>query len=355
MARRATLPPMPPRVFDGHNDALSRLLEAGPDAAAGFIAGDGEGHLDLPRAARGGYAGGCFAVFTGSPPEDAYATGAYFGPVEQPRALREALAQVALLLRLERESGGRLRVVREAADLDESSASAATIAAVLHLEGAEPIGPGLEELEVLHAAGLRSLGLVWSRPNAFATGVRFAFPGSPDEGPGLTDAGRALVRACGELGIVVDVSHLNERGFWDVAELSAAPLVASHSGAHILCASPRNLTDDQLRAVGERRGIVGINFHVGFLRADGADDPDTPLALIVEHAAHVAQVAGVECVGLGSDFDGAMMPAALGDVTGLPALLDALRAAGFSHAEVDGIAFGNWRRVLEATWAGPAR
>jgi membrane dipeptidase len=352
---------MPPRVFDGHNDALSRLLEVGPEAAAGFLAGDGEGHLDLPRAARGGFAGGCFAVFTASPAEEDYATGAYRAPVDQRRALPEALAQVALLLRLERESGGRLRVVREAADLDgdaEPSPAAATgnrgIAAVLHLEGAEPIGPGLEELEVLHAAGMRSLGLVWSRPNAFATGVPFGFPGSPDQGPGLTDVGRALVRACGELGIVVDVSHLNARGFWDVAELSSAPLVASHSGAHVLCASPRNLTDDQLRAIGERRGIVGINFHVGFLRADGADDPDTPLALIAEHAAHAAQVAGAECVGLGSDFDGAMMPAALGDVTGLPALLDALRGAGFSHAEVDGIAFGNWRRVFEATWRGAA-
>jgi membrane dipeptidase len=223
---------------------------------------------------------------------------------------------------------------------------------VLHLEGAEPIGPGLDELEVLHAAGMRSLGLVWSRPNAFATGVPFGFPGSPDQGPGLTDPGRALVRACGELGIVVDVSHLNARGFWDVADLSAAPLVASHSGAHVLCASPRNLTDDQLRAIGERRGLVGINFHVGFLRADGAENADTPLATIAEHAAHVAQVAGVECVGLGSDFDGAMMPAALGDVTGLPALLDALRGAGFTDTEMEGIAFGNWRRVLEATWGG---
>jgi membrane dipeptidase len=329
------------RVFDGHNDALSR----GADVAA-LLDGDGTGHLDLARAERGGLAGGCFAVFTCAPEERDYASGAYFAPVDAARALREALGQVALLLRLERASAGRLRVARAAADLD-----GARLAAVLHLEGAEPIGPGLEELEVLHAAGMRSLGLVWSRPNAFATGVPFAFPGFPDQGPGLTGAGRALVRACGELGVVVDVSHLNERGFWDVAAVSDAPLVASHSGAHVLCASPRNLTDDQLRAIGERRGIVGINFHVGFLRADGADEPDTPLALIAEHAAHVAQVAGVECVGLGSDFDGATMPAALGDVAGLPAVLDALRGAGFSGAELEGIASGNWRRVLEATWA----
>jgi membrane dipeptidase len=346
------------RVFDGHNDVLSRLAGARDGAAvAGFLSGDGEGHLDLPRAARAGLAGGCFAVYTCSPSDDAYESGAYYAAVPRERALREALAQVALLLRLE-QSGSGIRVVRAAADLDgdtESSPSAATgaggLAAVLHLEGAEPIGPELDELEVLHAAGMRSLGLAWSRPNAFATGVPFGFPGSPDQGPGLTERGRALVRACNERRIVVDVSHLNARGFWDVADVSTAPLVASHSGAHVLCASPRNLTDDQLRTIGERHGLVGINFHVGFLRADGAEDADTPLALIVEHAAHVAQVAGIDCVGLGSDFDGATMPAPLGDVTGLPALLGALRDAGFSEEEVEGIAFRNWRRVLEATWS----
>ena len=337
---------MTQRVFDGHNDAVSRMLRAGPDAAAGFLAGDGEGHIDVPRARRGGMAGGCFAVFTCSPPEEDYDSGAYFAHVYQPRALGEALAQVALLLRLERESGGAVRVVREAADLDGG-----WLAAVLHVEGAEPIGAGLDELEVLHAAGMRSLGLVWSRPNAFATGVPFAFPGSPDQGPGLTDAGRALVRACGELRVVVDVSHLNARGFWDVAELSSAPLVASHCGAHALCPSPRNLTDDQLRAIGERDGIVGINFHVGFLRADGAEDADTPVATIAAHAAHVAEVAGVAAVGLGSDFDGATMPSGLRDVSGLPRVFEALRDAGFGEPDLERIAFGNWRRVLEATWA----
>ena len=334
------------RVFDGHNDVLSRVLAAGAGGMEGFLDGDGTGHLDLPRAARSGLAGACFAVFTAAPPHHAYDDRAYFEPVPHERALREGLAQVALLRRIERASGGRLRIARRVGDLDGDG-----LAAVLHLEGAEPIGTGLDELEVLHAAGLRSLGLVWSRRNAFATGVPFGFPGSPDQGPGLTDAGRALVRACGELGIVIDVSHLNERGFWEVAELSAAPLVASHSGAHVLCASPRNLTDDQLRAIGERRGLVGINFFVGFLRADGEDDADTPLTLIAEHAAHVAQVAGPACVALGSDFDGATMPAALGDVTGLPALLDTLRGAGFTEPQLEGVAAANWRRVFAETWA----
>ena len=336
---------MTQRVFDGHNDALSRLAGAGPDAPAGFLAGDGAGHLDLPRAGRGGLAGGCFAVFTCRPEDADYESGAYYGPADQRRALAEALAQVALLLRLERGSAGALRVVRSAADLDGGG-----LAAVLNVEGAEPIRPALAELEVLHAAGLRSLGLTWSRPNAFATGVPFEFPGTPDQGPGLSAAGRELVRACGELRILIDLSHLNARGFWDVAELSAAPRVASHSGAHALCPSPRNLTDDQLRAIGASGGVVGINFHVGFVRADGKDDADTPLSAVAAHAAHVAAVAGVDAVALGSDFDGATMPAALGDVTGLPALLDALRSAGFGDGDVEKIAWTNWRRVLAATW-----
>jgi membrane dipeptidase len=330
------------------------MWKAGAGAPAEFLDGGGAGHLDVPRARAGGLAGGCFAVFTCSADEQEYKSGTYFSPVDQGRSLREALAQVALLQRLERASGGRVRVARSVADLDTdptSSGSTGALAVVLHVEGAEPIGPALDELEVLHAAGLRSLGLVWSRPNAFATGVPFGFPGSPDQGPGLTDAGRALVRACDELRIVVDVSHLNARGFWDVASIAVAPLVASHCGAHALCPSPRNLTDDQLRAIGESGGLVGINFHVGFLRADGADDPDTPVAAIAAHAAHVAEVAGVGAVALGSDFDGATMPAQLRDASGLPAVVSALRAVGFSADEVASIAWENWIRVLRETWA----
>ena len=139
------------------------------------------------------------------------------------------------------------------------------------------------------------------------------------------------MHACAGRGILVDLSHLNERGFWDVAALEHGPLVASHSGAHALCPSPRNLTDAQLRAIGASGGLVGINFHVGFLRADGADDPDTPLRTIAAHAAHVAEVAGVEAVALGSDFDGATMPRELPDVAALPALHAVLAEAGFGR------------------------
>ena len=336
------------RIFDGHNDALSRIAtSARPDAAAGFLDGDGDGHLDLPRAAAGGLAGGCFAVFTCPPPHDAYEDGSYFAPAPHAPAWREAMIQIGLLLRLERESEGRIRVARTPADLD-----AAGLVAVLHLEGAEPIGTRLEELELLHAAGMRSLGLTWSRPNDFATGVPFASRAAPTRGRASPARARRSSPPATSCGILVDVAHLNSRGFWDVHALQdgGPPLVASHAGAHALSPSPRNLTDDQLRAIGESGGLVGINFHTGFLRADGADDPDTPQELIVAHAAHVAEVAGIDAVALGSDFDGATMPAALGDAAGLPGLLDAFRAAGFAEDELEQVARGNWRRVLEATW-----
>jgi membrane dipeptidase len=148
----------------------------------------------------------------------------------------------------------------------------------------------------------------------------------------------------------VDLSHLNEAGFWDVARLDLAPLIVSHTAAHALCPVSRNLTDAQLDAVGASGGLVGIVYAVPFIRADGANDPDTPLSDIAAHARYVADRIGVAHVGLGSDFDGATMPTELGDASGLPRVLDALRAAGFSEPELEAIAWDNWRRVLEAAW-----
>jgi membrane dipeptidase len=148
----------------------------------------------------------------------------------------------------------------------------------------------------------------------------------------------------------VDLSHLNEAGFWDVAGLEAGPLVASHSAVHALCAASRNLLDPQLDAIGETGGLVGIVFACPFLRPDFADNPDTPLELIARHAAYVAERIGVAHVALGSDFDGATMPAALTGVDRVPILLDALAEVGFSDDEVDQIAWQNWRRVLAAWW-----
>jgi membrane dipeptidase len=151
---------------------------------------------------------------------------------------------------------------------------------------------------------------------------------------------------------MIDLSHLNEAGFWDVAALAPGPLVASHSAAHRLCASSRNLTDAQLDAIGTSGGLVGIVFACPFLRADFADDPDTPIDLIAAHARYVADRIGVAHVALGSDFDGATIPLELGDVAGMPKVLRALARAGFGDDEIRRIAWENWRRVLAAWWPG---
>ena len=248
------------------------------------------------------------------------------------------------------ERAGEVTVARTVADLDAAQTGVGPPVAVLHLEGAEAIDSELEALEHWYAAGLRSLGPVWSRSNQFGHGVPFISPSSPDTGPGLTSAGHALVRACAELGILVDLSHLNEAGFWDVARAGLGPLVASHSAAHALCPTSRNLTDRQLDAIADSGGLVGIVFACQFLRADFAEDSDTPLELIARHAAYVAERIGPEHVALGSDYDGATIPAELGDVGGTPRLLEALREAGFAGADLEAIAWDNWRRVLDAWW-----
>jgi membrane dipeptidase len=347
MAARGPIP-----VFDGHNDALTR------EDHAMIVEGRDGGHLDLPRMRAGGVRGGLFAVFTPSagardvevPRGDGVLEFELAPPLEHDLAAAHATAVAGRLLGLER--GGHVRVARAISDLDAAGEDDGPPVAVLHLEGAEAIDPGLQALELWYQAGLRSLGPVWSRANAFAHGVPFIFPSSPDTGPGLTDAGRGLVRRCAELGILVDVSHLNEAGFWDLARMRLGPIVASHSGAHSLSPTSRNLTDPQLDAVGASGGLVGIVFACTFLRPDFEDDEDTPLELIAAHARYVADRIGVEHVALGSDYDGAKIPAQLGDVAGTPRLLGALADAGFTTSEISAIAWDNWRRVLAAWWKG---
>ncbi len=156
--------------------------------------------------------------------------------------------------------------------------------------------------------------------------------------------------ACNRLGILVDVSHLNEAGFWDVARTSDAPLVATHSNAHELCPSTRNLTDEQLDAIGRSRGVVGVNFAVNFLRADGELVADTPLAEIVRHVDYLVERIGVDCVAFGSDFEGATIPDELGGVAGLPRLVEALRARGYDDEALAKVTHANWLRVLGWTW-----
>jgi membrane dipeptidase len=347
-------------IFDGHNDAVHKIREyLGPDsnpAGIDFLAHNTTGHLDLPRARTGGLFGGFFAMWVPAehPHEgDLAATETAYSvrlaePLDPAYARRSIAAQLAALKSLVARSNGQIRIATTAAEIDQARHDG-TFAILLHMEGAEAIGPDLGELNELYEQGLRSLGAVWSRPNLFGHGVPFAFPSSPDTGPGLTPAGFDLIRACNRLGILIDLSHLNESGFWDVARTSTAPLVATHTAVHILCPSARNLTDRQLDAIRDSDGIVGLNFCVNDLRPDAHRNADVALEVLVRHITYLVDRIGIDRVALGSDFDGATIPSAVGDASGLPHLIDALRAHGFDEASLNKIAHENWLRVLRLT------
>ncbi|MGL5008458.1 MAG: dipeptidase, partial [Paracoccaceae bacterium] len=347
-------------VFDGHNDILYRIHLGRSPRDELWLTGDGHGHLDLPRMKAGGFAGGLFAIYVPSPVDPAAGDmltrmdqPPYDLPLPPPMPLAAsqaiALEMAGTLQWMEQVSAGAFRLCRNADEIRQTMARPA-IAGVMHMEGAEAIDEGCDALHLFHDMGLRSLGPVWSRPNVFGHGVPFRFPGDPDTGEGLTTAGKRLVRACNQLRILVDLSHLNAAGFDDVAAITDAPLVASHSNAHAVTPSTRNLTDRQLAMIRESGGIVGLNFATVFLRPDGRESADMGWEPVMRHLDHLLEHLGEDGVGFGSDFDGATVPQGIGDVTGLPALQEAMRSHGINDALMAKITHGNWLRVLEQTW-----
>jgi membrane dipeptidase len=319
-------------IVDGHNDLVLHRWR-----------GEETKHMDLEAARDGGFAGGFFALYVPSPGVPDPTEVPYALPLPDPIPYDEATRIADELYACLRELP--VTVATSVEDFRNGG-----VAAIVHLEGAEAIARDLSNLEAWYERGLRSVGITWSRTNDFGHGVPFAFPATPENGAGLTAAGRELVRACNRLGIVVDLSHLNWAGFWDVARLSDKPLVATHSNAHALCPASRNLTDEQLRAIAASGGIVGVNFAVTFLREDGHQVPETPIAEIVRHVDYLVELMGIDHVAFGSDFDGAVVPAELGGAAGLPKLVAALSDAGYDDEAVDKITHGNWLRVLGATW-----
>jgi membrane dipeptidase len=349
-------------VFDGHNDTVLNLMIDERGQGRNFFERSEVGHIDLPRAREGGFAGGFFAMFIPNQAEAMEKLKAALESDDPPPLPQQldfnyaqpyAMKMMRTLMDTEKQSNGEVKITRTVAEIEQCIADN-VLAMVLHFEGAEAIDTDLDALEVFYQAGLRSLGIVWSRPTAFGHGVPFRFPHSPDIGDGLTDDGKALVKACNQLGIMLDLSHLNEKGFWDVAKISDAPLVTTHSNVHAICPTPRNLTDKQLDAIKASDGMVGLNFAVSFLREDGGkgveDKTDTPLETMVRHIDYLVERIGIDRIGMGSDFDGATIPKDIGDVAGLPKLFEALQAAGYDDDSLEKIAYKNWMRVLRKTW-----
>ena len=344
-------------VFDGHNDLLLRLHNAPGNRDAIWLTGEGKGHLDLPRMKKGGFVGGFFAIYIPSPKghdEPDYMAAMENPPFSLPlgdlitarQALPVAMSMANQMLWMERSSAGAFKICRTAHEIRDCLAKG-VIAGLMHMEGAEAIDENLDALYAFHAMGLRSLGPVWSRPTIFGHGVPFAFPSGPDTGPGLTDAGKRLVLACNDLKIMLDLSHINDAGFNDIARLSNAPLVATHSNAHAITPSSRNLTDRQLGVIRDSGGMVGLNYATSFLRRDGKQGADMGWDDVLRHLDHLLAHLGEDHLGLGSDFDGATIPDGIGDVTGLPALQKAMMDHSFGGDLMRKLCSENWLNLLD--------
>lgn len=267
----------------------------------------------------------------------------YPPPLERGYALAGTVAGIAALLRAQRADSARLRLVRSVAEI-ERARSDGVIATVLHLADADSIDTDLDTLFLLHEAGVRSIAITWSRANAFGYGAPYRSPASPDIGPGLTDAGVRLVRACNELGIMIDLAHLNEAGFMDVARHSTAPLVVTHGAAHALSPTSRALTERQLDAIADSGGLVGVSL-------EGPEiPPEGKVSEMVRQIDYLVDRLGVDGVALGSDLHVKPGPGRPHGGSRLPELLRALHSAGCDFTTITRIAYDNWMRIFSASW-----
>jgi membrane dipeptidase len=347
-------------VFDAHVDSLQRALDLGDDL--GSVTG---GHLDLVRGRIGGLQAVVLVCWVDPVHMETNAAGA---------RCRELLERYHVLLERHPKLvsfGGNGRLVAEAKDRG-------LIAGIAGIEGGHSIEESLERLEEFFEGGVRVMTLVW---NNHLSWIRSCRDGAgPDTPAGLNDFGRDVVRRMNELGMLVDLSHASDQAFYDTLEVSDRPVIASHSGCRAVNDHPRNLNDDQLKALGENGGVMGAVFCTPFLDGDCAaaltrlrdsdehaaidegneaatffararflqeSAPPLPIARVCDHICHAAELAGVEHVGIGSDYDGIdHTPAGLEDASRYPALAAALLQRGFTEAELKGIFWGNMARAF---------
>lgn len=311
-------------VFDAHVDTVLAL-----EQGRSFTSRSEAGHVDLPRLRAGGVDVQVFAL--------------YIEPQHKPeRATARALHLWDVLRGALAAAGEEVRLCRTSADLD-AAAAAGQLAAILSIEGGEAVGTDLALLRALHALGVRAMGLTWNERNAIADGA-----GEDGAQGGLTVFGRQVVAEMERLGMVVDVSHLCERSFWDVLATARGPVIASHSNARALCDHVRNLRDEQIRALAAAGGVMGMNFFANFLDADpGRAD----LGRVCDHIDHICGLVGPGHVGLGSDFDGiGRTPAGLPDCSHMPAITAELLRRGHREEDVRAILGGNFLRVFRQVW-----
>ncbi|NLW16274.1 MAG: membrane dipeptidase [Firmicutes bacterium] len=320
-------------VIDTHCDTLLRVLGRAPyqqQQHEPYRLADRheEGHIDLPRLKEGGVDVQFFA--------------AYIEPIFKPdRALKRTMQIFdAFFTELEANSDSMLlaTTVQDIITAKEQG----KIAAVLAIEGGEALEGDMGVLRMFHRLGVRSIGLTWNERNDIADGV-----GDSRSNGGLSAFGAAVIEEMNRLGILVDVSHLSDAGFWDVIEISKHPIIASHSNARAVCNHRRNLNDEQIQALAKNGGVMGMNFAAGFVKEDGKPTLDD----LLDHIDHIVQLVGPHHVGLGSDFDGiGATPEGLNDVTAMPLITEGLLKRGYSDEHIRLILGGNYLRVFREVW-----
>ncbi|MCD7744691.1 MAG: dipeptidase [Lachnospiraceae bacterium] len=236
-------------------------------------------------------------------------------------------------------------IIAQAKNAEELRANrkAGKMSAVLTMEDGRAVDGRMENLEEFYKMGFRALSLTWNYHNCFGA------PNSRDPEimkQGLTDFGKEAVRYMQELGMLVDVSHLSDGGFYDVADICKKPFVATHSNARAISPHPRNLTDDMIRTLGNAGGVTGINFAACFLNED-TTCKDSTAVMMARHARHIADVGGVDCVGIGTDFDGIGGNLEISDCSQMSILENALSKEGFTGNEIEKIFYKNVLRVME--------
>lgn len=305
-------------VVDAHCDTLTALKREGRRLGEKSETG----HLDLPRLLMGGVNLQFFAAFIGTEYRDNPLARALeiFDLFHQEMAAYSELVEPVYTY----SDVGRIVNKRK-------------IAALLTVEGGQALAGRIEVLRIFFRLGVRCLTLTWNGRNELGDGVN-----ETGTGGGLTGFGCAVVREMNRLGMLVDVSHLSEKGFWDVIRESEKPVIASHSNCRSLCDHPRNLRDDQVKALAAGGGVVGLCFYPDFV-----DKKDPSLDQLLNHAEHLASLVGVDHIGIGSDFDGmdTAIPG-LADVTRLPLFTRGLLDRGFSPADVQKVLGGNFLRVI---------
>jgi len=361
-------------VVDTHDDTTQRLVG---DKGFDIARRNTTGNIDIPRMREGGLDAIFFSIWMN-------------GDITGPIAIKRALDQIDAVREAVRTHPNDLVLATTATEIRQAHA-AKKIAALMGVEGGHMIDSDLAILRIYAALGVRYMTLTHSLNTPWADSS-----GDKPAHDGLAPFGKDVVREMNRLGIMVDISHVADKTFFDALETTKAPMIASHSSARAIANAPRNMTDDMLRAMTKNGGVVMVNYHAGFLSEEfrvakagpalqakldavakrcgdnegcsipatdalyheamlNGEMPKVSWEKIVDHIDHVAKIAGVDHVGLGSDFDGATMPIGMESAANLPKITDALLKKGYSEADIEKILGGNILRVMEAVERVAAR